>query len=92
MAAHNHGVSVSWNGNHFHGTFGEDSDNTPVGMYDGNRNYYGSHGGIDGGNPLYKTTTNGNHTHNVTIANTGSGSAHENRQPFTVVNRWRRTA
>ena len=32
------------------------------------------------------------HSHTIAIANTGGGAAHENRQPFTVVNRWRRTA
>ena len=42
--------------------------------------------------PGYKTSTNGAHSHNITIGNTGGNSAHENRQPYQVVNRWKRTA
>ena len=35
---------------------------------------------------------NASHGHNVSIGNSGGSGAHENRQPYTVVNRWRRTA
>lgn len=35
---------------------------------------------------------NASHGHNVSIGNSGGSGAHENRQPYTVVNRWKRTA
>lgn len=35
---------------------------------------------------------NGSHGHGLTINNTGDGTAHENRQPYTVIVRWKRTA
>lgn len=35
---------------------------------------------------------NATHGHTVSISNTGSNTKHENRQPYTVVNRWKRTA
>ena len=40
----------------------------------------------------YTYTINATHSHTVSVSNTGGSSAHENRQPYTVVNRWRRTA
>ena len=35
---------------------------------------------------------NGSHGHGLTINNTGNGTAHENRQPYTVIARWKRIA
>lgn len=35
---------------------------------------------------------NASHGHNASIGNSGGSGAHENRQPYTVVNRWKRTA
>ena len=32
------------------------------------------------------------HGHSASASNTGSNTAHENRMPYTVVNRWKRTA
>lgn len=32
------------------------------------------------------------HSHSASASNTGGNTAHENRMPYTVVNRWRRTA
>lgn len=91
MPSHSHGASCSTNGNHQHGTWGEDS-NSPLGYYDSNRSYVGSNGGKDNENPLFNTTINGNHSHTVTIASTGGSGYHENRMPYVVVNRWKRTA
>lgn len=33
-----------------------------------------------------------NHSHNITIGNTGNNAPHENRMPYEAVQRWRRTA
>ena len=35
---------------------------------------------------------NATHGHTVSISNAGSNTKHENRPPYTVVNRWKRTA
>lgn len=40
----------------------------------------------------YKYTVNASHGHSVTLSTTGGNNPHENRQPYTVVNRWKRTA
>ena len=90
---HNHNASVSTNGNHYHGTYGDVYSNTnnSMGVYDGNANH-GGLSGFDWDNVLSKTTTNGNHSHTVTISSVGGNAYHENRQPFTVVARWKRTA
>lgn len=36
------------------------------------------------------TSTNGNHTHSISA--TGGNQPHENRPPYIVINRWKRTA
>ena len=38
------------------------------------------------------TEANGTHSHSASAANTGGNSRHENRPPYTVINRWKRTA
>lgn len=70
--------------------WGDESKN-PIGIYDSNYNHAGS-SGADYNNPLGKTTTDGAHSHTVTIGATGGNGSHENRQPYVVVNMWRRTA
>lgn len=51
---------------------------------------------IGGNGSQYKVSRNlsinATHGHTVSISNTGSNTKHENRQPYTVVNRWKRTA
>ena len=38
------------------------------------------------------TSTNGDHSHTVTVNNTGGGQAHENMPPYLVAYCWERTA
>jgi microcystin-dependent protein len=62
-----------------------------MGVYDSSS----KHGGLDGfdwDNVLAKTTTDGNHSHTITIGATGGNVPHENRQPYKVVAKWLRTA
>lgn len=52
---------------------------------------------IAGGNTTKYTvyqdlSINASHTHNISIGNTGGDQSHENRMPYTVINRWKRTA
>lgn len=59
------------------------------GSYDARRKY----GDSDGNNPMGRNLhIAASHNHNLSISATGGGQAHENRQPYTVVNRWKRTA
>ena len=39
-----------------------------------------------------KSNTTGNHSHTITTNNTGGNAKHENRPPYIVINRWKRTA
>ena len=81
LAAHGHAATCSTDGAPSHGywnTDGGDGHNS----YDGNRAWNG----------LTQTTTNGAHSHTIYIAITGGNKPHENRQPYQVINRWKRTA
>ena len=53
--------------------------------------FLGEHGGNNGtwGN---KTTENASHTHTITISPAGGNKGHENRPPYIVVYRFRRTS
>ena len=81
LATHGHTASVSANGQHNHSfwsiTQGQDQN-----AGDGGSNYWASR----------NTSDNGYHTHSITIANTGGNVSHENRPPYQVINRWKRTA
>lgn len=95
LAGHTHIASgtTSTNGDHHHGAWGDQSEQAKYGVYDGNANNYGS-GNTDKNNVIANTSTDGshNHTFSVTTSTTGSSSYHENRMPYTVINRWKRTA
>lgn len=81
LAAHGHGVSCSTDGDHSHGYWYNDGG-------DGHHSYNGS----ASWDALTQTTTNGAHSHTIYIASTGGNVSHENRPPYQVINRWKRTA
>lgn len=78
MPSHNHAISTD--GAHTHTVRTLVGGSTFLGGHSSNNASWGS----------ATTSQSGNHSH--TIASTGGNSAHENRPPYTVVNRWRRTA
>ena len=43
------------------------------------------------GTNLGSTSVSGNHSHTVSISNSGGNKPHENRQPYQVIMRWLRT-
>lgn len=80
--SHSHTASVSTDGAHTH--------RLPVS---------GSGGGlglrlidINGNSSDWYTDSNGSHSHTVTISSVGGNVSHENRPPYQVINRWKRTA
>lgn len=89
LAAHGHGASCSTNGNHNHymGHGNDVNDKNALSQYN-NTNHYLAVAGTN----LGYTSYSGNHNHNVIIASSGGNQRHENRPPYTVINRWERTA
>ena len=105
LAKHSHSASTNTIGNHQHYTFNNDetsatgynqavsSNNYPT-RFRGNTGNNSENYMIGGSRstPVSGLTNiAGNHSHTVTIQNTGSNSAHENRQPYIVVYRFCRT-
>lgn len=84
MPSHSHSASVSTNGNHSHTAYGTKIGNSGTG--------WSRHAGSEYSYGNSTTSTNGAHSHTVTIGATGGNGRHENRQPYTVVSFWRRTA
>lgn len=82
LAAHGHNAAVSTEGNHSHQYYGHSDNPNAASSYSGTASW----------DVLRNTSTAGAHSHTVTIGQTGGNVAHENRQPYAVVSRWRRTA
>lgn len=94
MPPHSHSGNTDGAGNHYHGTWGEHQKygGGPFGAYDWNSNHAGSNGGVDWDNILYKTSTDGWHSHHFTTANAGGGQSMLVMPLATVVDAWYRTA
>lgn len=81
LAEHGHTASCSTDGLHSH-TFSA--------LVAKNNQHEG--GSWNGSFQTEKTSEDGEHSHTITIANTGGNAKHENRMPYIVINRWKRTA
>lgn len=89
LAAHGHGASCSTNGNHNHpmGHGNDVGDISAFSQYNSTNHYVATNG-----TNLGYTSYSGDHNHDVIIASSGGNQRHENRPPYTVINRWKRTA
>lgn len=85
IPSHSHSASCSTNGNHNHVVYGQNYGSGSGGI-DTEQDEYHGHG------MSYPTSYAGNHSHTITIGNTGGNSAHNNMPPYTVIYRWTRTA
>lgn len=93
MPSHNHVGSTNSTGDHNHGTgWGENGESGSNGRYGSRTNCSGSNQGLDNDNWEFATTTNGAHSHTLTINNNGSSKPHNNMQPYVSVYIWKRTA
>lgn len=98
MPSHDHGASIStanltgtWSASGSQGLSNSPS-NTFSGIISGSDLSGDTHSGSNSNSTPKTITINASHSHTVTINTTGNSSAHENRMPYTVVNRWKRTA
>ena len=99
MPSHNHTASTNTTGNHTHNVtiyeYFEGGNGWGLGTYKNGQYWQGAR--FQGGCNVQKNTTNwvqqtGNHSHTVTINNTGSNQSHNNLQPYCVCYIWKRTA
>lgn len=94
---HQHAGTTSDSGNHTHALHKGNSGSG--GAYFSQGQVYGLNSGtvsppdVAGNhNHTFITSWAGTHTHTIAVSNTGGGEAHNNMQPYEVVNRWKRTA
>ena len=107
LAAHNHSGSTGSAGSHYHQQYANLSatpQNANTGININSSQYPAATGWRDGWGESYSTTgtgtsptvgrtsNTGNHTHTVSIGNSGNNTAHNNMQPYLVIYRYRRTA
>ena len=96
---HNHSASTNTTGNHTHNVtifeYFEGGNGWGLGTYKNGKYWQGAR--FQDGCNVQKNTTNwvqqtGNHSHTVTINDTGSNQSHNNLQPYCVCYIWKRTA
>ncbi|WP_288272158.1 phage baseplate protein [uncultured Megasphaera sp.] len=104
LASHKHGANSNTTGNHNHMEFA----NTSVAFNNAIANLTSdtyvswqtsssrgeAYAMLATGNPANVGSSGwqGNHSHTITIQYTGGNQSHENRPPYMVINRWKRTA
>ena len=93
MPSHNHSLSsLSSNGSHYHLNMAYNpqvgSRGTPAFGYSAKSNACGSRHLHDQDNQIWNTSTDGYHSHSLSIYSEGSGNAHNNMQPYMAVYMW----
>lgn len=95
MATHSHTATANTTGNHTHYS-GLCNDTTNFGVYGNASLGKGSAklgiGSGTAGTYQMITSSAGNHSHTVTVNNTGENTAHNNLPPFISIYIFRRTA
>lgn len=98
LTEHSHAVSISYAYLQGSLTYTDNNSltggiNTGVSGIISKRTAWGHYGGPASSDGVTAgININASHGHNASIGNSGGSGAHENRQPYTVVNRWKRTA
>lgn len=95
MTSHNHKGSASTSSltGHFSTNMGTDQSASFSGIINSAIYTGGWRCKADGdSNKLNGFNINASHSHTISLNNTGGSKAHENRMPYIVVNRWKRTA
>lgn len=80
MPVHSHAGNTNAGGDHYHIYPGDDRLADHGAVIQSNINYDADSGG--GSGHIYRTSTNGSHSHTLTTNNKGGGESHENRPPY----------